>query len=184
MVNTIYQTMTEKTVTETTMLATGSGAALAAAASGAYSSYANGLPTYPNGLPLNYFDNSGLPLASMNYPYYNPFGHSFSPDLLSDYDVNRQLAAYSYNYNIPSTVLYNMYNLLHSLAPNTPAQNDLNMIQSIAEAYQAERLGYVNNYMRPALKDVRLTEESYKLPPNNLASWLTFPVVLSCLSTT
>lgn len=75
-------------------------------------------------------------------------------NLLSDFDINKQLAGLSYKYNIPSSGLLNMYNLIHETMPTLSPESDLSMIRSLAEAWQAEQLGYVQNYKHPLLDEV------------------------------
>lgn len=110
------------------------------------------LPAYYNGIP-NYFDQ-GLPAYKTTYPFYSAFSNTISPDLLSDYDINRQLANYAYQYNIPPTSLLNMYGLIHDTMPTLSPQSELAMLRSLAEAWKAEQLGYVQNYRHPLIDEV------------------------------
>lgn len=164
-----HATVTETTTTETSTVAVGAGAGHAMGAGYvAGSGYAPGAgyaagseygmttratvpPAYYDGTP-NYFNN-GLPAYSRTYPFYNSFGHYYD-NLLTDYDINRELASYSYKYNMPATGLLNMYNMIHETMPTLLPQNNLNMIRGLAEAWQAEQLGYVQNYRHPLIDEV------------------------------
>lgn len=170
-----HATVTETTTTETSTVAVGAGAGHAMGAGYvAGSGYATGAgyapgagyaagseygmttratvpPAYYDGTP-NYFNN-GLPAYSRTYPFYNSFGHYYD-NLLTDYDINRELASYSYKYNMPATGLLNMYNMIHETMPTLLPQNNLNMIRGLAEAWQAEQLGYVQNYRHPLIDEV------------------------------
>lgn len=97
--------------------------------------------------PSIFYDDSGNPILSSCYPYYNFYSFRPPSSLVDDYNVNQQLSLDSAIYNVPLSDLYQLYNLIENNMPNLPTNMELSMMQDLAKAIQDEKARqYLNPY--------------------------------------